>query len=57
MKKEDVSYIRQIVLSMRKLIPKIEEAHRNNDVQKFNEYKKMFLRFGEEIQNKSNGLQ
>ncbi len=56
MKNEDVSYIRQIVLSMKNLIPKIEEAHKNQDVQKFNEYKKMFLKFGEEIQNKSNGI-
>lgn len=56
MEREDVSYIRQMVLSMKKLTPKMEEAYKNQDIQKFNEYKRMFLNLAEEIQKKSNGI-
>jgi len=56
MKKEDVSRVRQLIISMYNLIPFMEEAYQSKNLEKFNEYKKMFLNFGEEIRNIKNGI-
>lgn len=56
MKREDVSRVRQLITSMYNLVPFMEEAYRSKNAEKFNQYKRMFLNFGEEIRNIKNGI-
>jgi hypothetical protein len=55
MEKEDISFLKQMLSSMKDTIPKLNESYGQKDYAQFNEYKKIFTKLGEEINKKLNG--
>jgi uncharacterized membrane protein (DUF106 family) len=55
MKREEITFLNQLLISLKETVKKIEEAYEDKDVNKLNNSKKTAIQIQEEIEGVLNG--